>query len=155
MLLCLTIPGSIASVGFVGVQGVLNAKLSAGDAAKAWQEVWVLGSTIVPRIVTLPALSFGYLAYDAFTASSMRMGPFRNTAFYLYTFAAIAMPAIAPYTLTVMAPTNDSLHKKAKAGGEGNIDGLLKTWVNLNWFRSLIVASGTLAGAWAAFGGLP
>jgi hypothetical protein len=72
--------------------------------------------------------------------------------FALYTGAALAIPAIIPYTLGIMKPTNDKLLKKVvepNSISDNETKELIHKWRALNYNRALIALAGTLMGAFA------
>jgi hypothetical protein len=74
-------------------------------------------------------------------------------AFTLYSAAAVLVPLIVPYTLTIMKDTNSKLHAKADAGVEAKEDGdlmkLFEKWQLLNAIRSVFPACAAIIGIWA------
>ena len=82
-------------------------------------------------------------------------GRFPNQAFdptsplALYTGAALAIPAIIPYTIEIMKPTNDRLIRNAKEPNsisEGETRRLIRSWRGMNYNRAIIALVGTLMG---------
>lgn len=95
---------------------------------------------------------------NAATAATRLPGRFPTSAldptspFALYTGAALALPSIIPYTLTLMKSTNDRLHKKVvepNSMTESETKDLIRHWRVLNYNRALIALAGTLMGAFA------
>lgn len=73
-----------------------------------------------------------------------------TSPFALYTAAALAIPAIVPYTLTAMVPTNDKLHAKAadsNSMSDAETKRLLWKWQRMNYNRSIFVGTGAVLGA--------
>lgn len=81
-------------------------------------------------------------------------GPFDpTTPFALYTAAAVSIPAIVPWTVTQMVPTNDRLMLKAAqndAFGLEEAQALVAKWVALHMVRVGLVVFGTVCGACGA-----
>lgn len=114
-------------------------------------------------MAALAAASFGYLATNALRApENLRdtLGPRRSCT--LYTIAAMLVPAIVPYTLTLMRNVNGRLHAKADAYRSSTQDSevrthvddrevryLIKKWQWLNAGRAVLAGTGALAGVWA------
>lgn len=75
----------------------------------------------------------------------------------LYSLAAILVPAIIPFTIGIMKPTNDKLHAKADKYRLGasdveedqELEDLLKRWTVLNTVRSLFPLTAAVLGVWA------
>lgn len=96
---------------------------------------------------------------DADTKAPLIDGSY-DAAVYLYAFAAIAVPSIAPFTVFVMKPTNDKLHGianasetavKPRSGGEFST--LVSKWYWLNLTRAVLSGVGALAATWAVVSG--
>ena len=59
---------------------------------------------------------------------------------------------IIPYTLGIMKPTNDKLHKKVQEPNsmtESDTRRVIREWRGLNYNRALIALTGSLMGAFA------
>lgn len=77
--------------------------------------------------------------------------------FYLYSAAAILVPAIVPFTFGIMKPTNDKLHAKAEkyrlgaseAKEDQELEDLLQKWTAMNTARSLFPLVAAVVGLWA------
>jgi anthrone oxygenase-like protein len=109
-------------------------------------------------LTVVPGVLFGFLAYRSYTTSSGSAG--------LYTAAALLTPAIVPYTMLVLQPTNEALKKKLASassaavgeaaaelkGEEDNTHALVDRWASLNLVRGLISLSAALVGTWASLG---
>lgn len=70
----------------------------------------------------------------------------------LYAAAAILVPAIVPYTLAVMVPTNDRLMAKAKGLGNMGLQEtrvLVEKWKGMNYVRAAMAGVATLLAGWA------
>ena len=82
-----------------------------------------------------------------------------STPFRLNALATLLLPSIVPFTLLVIAPTNNALEAKneelasasleSKAEGE-NVHALMDKWATLNLARAGIVAIGALCTVLAA-----
>jgi len=81
-----------------------------------------------------------------------------SSAFTLFSLAATLVPAIVPFTILAMKPTNDALLHKADVLSTGapsadpELDPLIARWSSLNIVRSVLVTAGGFAGAWALLG---
>lgn len=131
---------------------MFNANSPANSTVRNWQEAFEIGKRVQPKIAILPAVCFAYLAYDAKFSNN------NDTAFYLYTFAAVIVPSIAPFTLIAMKENLATLNAKADAAkvkGASSAEEdkdllvLLQKWQGLNWTRAVMVGAGAVAGAWA------
>ena len=112
------------------------------------------GKTQNPPIAIATASALLSLAWSA------HRGGGRNQAI-LYASAAIFTLAVVPFTLLIMAGTNQKLDDQATRGGDGSgavkagsaeegIDFLLARWRNLNAMRSLLPFVGGVLGTVAA-----
>jgi len=151
--------GYIGSFTFISVPAL--AKLSPSTKTQQWATLYRIGASSAPFIAIIPALAFGYLALrvpkvpELFKYTSLD----KTSIFYLYTAAAILTPAIAPWTILVMKPTNNRIFGKAEAYGRSSddvqakddpeLEGLLKRWMLLNAIRSLFPATAAVLGLWA------
>ncbi|KAK4549001.1 hypothetical protein LTR36_008774 [Oleoguttula mirabilis] len=105
---------------------------------RQWKTTFEIGKASAPPFALTCAACFGFLAYSSRTlpgSASLPVSPFA-----LYTAAALAIPAIMPYTLLVMEPAANGklmhMAKKAEAGGKGtdlaasdaDVKELLRKW---------------------------
>lgn len=68
----------------------------------------------------------------------------------LYTGAALAVPAIVPYTLGIMKPTNDRLHRKVRepeSMTESETRRVIGEWKVMNYKRGMFAFTGMIMGA--------
>ena len=78
-----------------------------------------------------------------------------TSPFALYTAAALAIPAIVPYTLGVMAPS--TVNKLVETAGkpeslsEGETKELIQRWSGQNYVRMGFVGFGAVLGAVATY----
>lgn len=120
--------------------------------AKQWRYVYEAGKAQNPPVAASTAAAFLYLAYSA-----RRTAPKSSVALY-YGTAAILTLGIVPFTLAVMAPTNNKLVQYSDKGGKealaqaqnADIDGLISRWTTLNAVRSLLPLVGGLVGLLAS-----
>lgn len=92
------------------------------------------------------------------------VAPKDSAAVGLYTTAAVLVPSIIPYTLTVMSTINNKLHAKASSMANASITdasaeagiaqeetahALLDKWATLNLGRSFLPLIATVCAAWA------
>ncbi|KAI4797120.1 hypothetical protein E4T44_12020, partial [Aureobasidium sp. EXF-8845] len=94
--------GSIGSISWQSVPALMDAP--APLLAKQWKKIFDSGKVVAPPMAAVSSIIFGYLAYRAPTASS---------DFKLYTIAAILVPSIIPYTVSLMSGINSKLQEKA------------------------------------------
>jgi len=141
--------GAIWSFSYVGVPVILQAPPDL--LARSWQTAYDIGAGTMPFFALAISSSFAFLA----SQSTKQPGRFPNQAFdptsplALYTGAALAIPAIIPYTLGIMKPTNDRLLRKAKEPNsisEGETRQLIRNWSGMNYNRAVIALVGTLIG---------
>ena len=93
-----------------------------------------------------------------------QIAPKDSAAVSLYSAAAVLVPAIIPYTLTVMKSTNAKLDGKASSlanasltdaaveegvAKEETVHALFDRWSTLNFGRSLLPLIGSICAAWA------
>ncbi|KAK6386538.1 hypothetical protein LTR65_008876 [Meristemomyces frigidus] len=128
--------GMIASISYVGIPTMALAP--AEILVRQWKTTFEIGKASAPPFALTCAACFGFLAYSSRTlpgSASLPVSPFA-----LYTAAALAIPAIMPYTLLVMEPAANGklmhMAKKAEAGGKGtdlaasdaDVKELLRKW---------------------------
>ncbi|EON67042.1 hypothetical protein W97_06159 [Coniosporium apollinis CBS 100218] len=154
--------GSTATYSFLWVPSIRNAPEHI--IASQWRIGYRIGFYATVPQCALCALLWAYLAFTAPAGSRARM---------LYTTAAIIVPSILPYTLTVQRAVNGALdrraerlagpgtgsiaetysrdEKRSKEFGEGeSTTALVESWGRYNMVRAMIVVLGTACGAWAA-----
>ncbi|KAM4058051.1 hypothetical protein HRG_010994 [Hirsutella rhossiliensis] len=117
------------------------AKAVPQTTAKVWSELYARGSSIMPKVASVVALSYAYAAYDV----SARGGRWAGFA-----AAAAAVLSIVPFTLTCMSNTNAALHKAAADAPDGPaaaaVPDLIDTWSLMNLARGLFPLVGTVLG---------
>jgi len=143
--------GGNLGLSFITIPALMEAP--APLLAKQWQKAYSIGKAVAPPLSVITSVVFGYLAYREKSTSTQ--------AFSLYTAAALLGPGIIPYTLLVMAPTNQKLHDKADSltsstagevgvAKEDTVHALADRWASFNFVRALISATSAALGAWAA-----
>jgi hypothetical protein len=116
--------------------------------AKQWRYVYEAGKTQNPPVAASTAAAFIYLAYSA------RLSAPKSSIALYYGTAAVLTLGIVPFTLALMAPTNNKLIRYSdRSGGEtlmqaqnADFDQLLGRWTTLNALRSLLPLAGGLIG---------
>jgi len=127
-------------------------------AAQQWHLLYERGRNSAPAIALTTCSAFSYLAY---LAGDTNRG-------WALAGAGAATIAIAPFTLTVMIRTNNTLHDWAKrvaprgedkdaavvreASWKKEVDDLLEYWQILNLARAVMPGVGALVGFWVVFG---
>jgi len=128
---------------YVSIPVILKTLSSTDIMAKQWLATYHLGKATGPPIAVTCALCFGYLAVQ----SRDRQGLFPSMSFdptspwALYTAAAVAVPSIVPFTLTMMAPTNNKLIEAAAKPSILTVNEtreLLSKWKALNYQRQML-----------------
>ncbi|KAJ6012660.1 hypothetical protein N7522_003015 [Penicillium canescens] len=151
--------GNIAALSTNATPALLDSRLgndiSPGTLAKQWRRMFEAGKTQNPPIAAVTSSAFLYLAWCVRAGSPMVVGAVpRHSA--LYCSAAALTLGIVPYTIIAMGKTNGKLLEKSeldprvteKAGAE--IDELVRSWISLNGFRSLLPLAGGFFGILAA-----
>ncbi|KAJ5413825.1 hypothetical protein N7509_000452 [Penicillium cosmopolitanum] len=121
------------------LQSRLESDISSATLAKQWRK-----------------LAFFYLAWCVRSESSKFIQGIAGRS-ALYCSAAALTLSLVPYTIIVMRKTNATLIEKAKIDPRlaekegGEIDTLVRSWISLNSFRSLLPLAGGVVGIVAAF----
>lgn len=121
---------------------------------RQWQEVYWRGHRWGPASAILSGVAFATASWFSGQKSNQQ---------YLYATAAVAAVSVVPWTLAVMVPVNDELHRRGdaqvggggtEAGKEAKGDGrdvldLVRDWLLYNNVRASIALVGTVAGVMA------
>ncbi|QIW98755.1 hypothetical protein AMS68_004273 [Peltaster fructicola] len=143
--------GMITCMSLVGIPAITMA--SAETASKQWKRVYDIGSTTMPPLVLGVAACFGFLAIQAERLPGlfpdMSLDPTAPRA--LYAMAAISMPAIVPYTIAIMKPTNDILMARANSSAkisakDAELPSLLAKWARMNYVPTGCVSGNLIVG---------
>ncbi|KAK0389306.1 hypothetical protein NLU13_2881 [Sarocladium strictum] len=148
-----TSPASLSSRFFV--PSTDESQVSKAFLNRQWQEMYWRGYSWGPLSGLLSAAAFMTAAYLADPESRQR---------YLYATASAAAVSVIPWTLAVMVPTNNELHRRGDAQrlaadkeqveesvGDGrDIMDLIRTWLVYNNVRASLAVSATLAGVLAS-----
>jgi hypothetical protein len=125
---------------------------------RQWKNLYESGKATMPPMSLLTTAIIGYLAYDA----KGRPGALGDK-WKLYALASALNIAMVPYTLTVMASTNNKLLTKAGEIGELKLDEdmplavgvdgetphqLVDKWATLNVGRALLLGAAAALTAW-------
>lgn len=154
----LTSLGMTACVSYIGIPTIALAPTDL--LVRQWKRTYDVGKATAPPFAVTCAACFGFLAYSSRRLPSS--GSIPISPFALYTAAAVAIPAIVPYTLLVMEPAvNRKLMRMAKtveAGSKGTeldcsgaeVADLLRKWKGMNLVRAAAVATGAVLGVVAS-----
>lgn len=99
----------------------------------------------MPKAAVLIGTVYAYAAYDC-----RRLGGYWAG----FVAAAAATMSIGPFTLFVMKPTNDKLHRAAKKEpgfDQTQVSALMQTWEKLNYMRCSLPLLGSLVGIWTFY----
>ncbi|KAK5119503.1 hypothetical protein LTR85_007603 [Meristemomyces frigidus] len=150
--------GMIASISYIGIPTMALAPTD--TIVRQWKTTFNIGKASAPPFAVTCAACFGFLAYSARALPRSRTLPV--SPFALYTAAALAIPAIVPYTLIVMEPAANRklmhMAKTAEAGPSGtdlgasdaDVQELLRKWKGMNLVRAAFVGTGAVLGAVAS-----
>ncbi|KAB8356649.1 hypothetical protein FH972_024226 [Carpinus fangiana] len=158
--------GSTATYSFLLVPTILSTSSSEATIASQWRTAYRIGFYVTPPQCLIAGASWTYLAL---TVPSEAFG-----LRVLYTTAAILIPSIIPYTITIQRKLNATLSRRAErlcGPGEGTraeklgIDDeqtkqeeesgestrdLVDRWSKHNYGRAAMVGIGALCGVWAS-----
>ncbi|RDA95514.1 hypothetical protein CP533_5474 [Ophiocordyceps camponoti-saundersi (nom. inval.)] len=111
----------------------------AAATAKVWREFYARGANLMPKVVTVVAMSYAYVAYYVRDRGGHWAG---------FVAAACSALSIVPYTLTVMKKTNAALHQAAARTPDDSarVYSLVDTWAGLNFARGIFPLVGTILG---------
>lgn len=126
------------------VPGLLAAQIPARTLAIQWQAIYDRGKVAAPGVAILSLLSYAYLAYSHYHEGREWKG---------FITAALLTIGIAPFTLIVMARTNNTLIGVANGAvvsvGDEAARQLVQKWGGLNLMRSLLPLAGSVVGLWS------
>ncbi|CAG7959587.1 unnamed protein product [Penicillium olsonii] len=132
----------------------LENEISPATLAKQWRNVFEAGKAQNPPIAAITSSAFLYLAWCARAGSPMFSRTVPGHA-ALYCSAAALTIAIVPYTIIAMRKTNNALIEQSNSTSAvteknaGEIEQLVRDWISLNGFRSLLPLAGGLVGIFA------
>jgi hypothetical protein len=126
---------------------VFNQKLTrlffSSVAVQQWNNIFARGKAFNPPVIIALSSVFGYLSYRSYSTDGRVWGQ--------YATAAVLLPAVVPFTLVVLNPTNDQLISAATVElSTETTRALLQKWGVLNALRSVFLFVGAGLGAWAA-----
>jgi len=117
--------------------------LSSSVAVQQWNNIFARGKAFNPPVVIALSSIFGYLSYRSYSNE--------GRVWSQYATAAALLPAVVPFTLLVLNPTNDQLIAAATVEASTETTrALLQKWGVLNACRSVFLFVGASLGAWAA-----
>lgn len=96
----------------------------------------------MPKFAATSALAYLYSAYNTHSLGGNWQG---------FAAAAVVTLSIVPWTIFVMASTNNTLHRVARAEekrSDQEVADLVGRWNVLNSVRSFFPLVGTIIGAW-------
>ncbi|KAF4507542.1 hypothetical protein G6O67_004032 [Ophiocordyceps sinensis] len=132
------VSGALVSFSVVSVPA---AKAVPQTTAQVWSELYARGSNMMPKVASVVALSYAYVAYSV----SARGGSWAGFA-----AASASVLSIIPFTLTCMSSTNAALHKAAASASDAphaaSVPDLIDTWSRMNLARGLLPLVGTILG---------
>ena len=111
---------------------------------KQWRHIYEAGKSQNPPVAASSSAAFLYLAWAVRQRSTNPQLPL-----YYGTAAALTL-AIVPFTLLIMAPTNNKLIQHSTRelddtkSDDVEIDQLMSQWSTMNAFRSLLPLTGGL-----------
>ncbi|KAE9371814.1 hypothetical protein N431DRAFT_426415 [Stipitochalara longipes BDJ] len=150
--------GQVSSFSFSTVPRLLESPTPL--MLRQWVNMFHVGKSVGQPSSIVIALSYFYLAYASHSSSlSHFLG---NTVAVSYTVAGLLSMSIAPYTLTVLMPTNlailareEEVSRAEKEGksvepkkGEESAQVLLKRWAVLNLGRMVLLLGSAVLGTW-------
>ncbi|KAH8178994.1 hypothetical protein LIA77_00513 [Sarocladium implicatum] len=123
---------------------------------RQWQEMYWRGHRWGPASAVLSGIAFLNAAYFSTPESIPR---------YCYAAAAAAAVSVVPWTIAIMVPMNDELHRRGDAQrlaedksetneikGDGrDLMTLIRTWLFYNKIRASLALVGTVAGIAGTF----
>lgn len=159
----LTTASTIAGVSFA-ISALLVPRILESPTPlllQQWKHSFVAGKKSLPPLAGLSSASFFYLAYKAHGTPTMLPRKWQ-----LYLASGLLAVGIVPYTLLIMAPTNNKLLAKAEEtsglgiedkiveiglGGE-TAHKLVDDWATLNVGRAFMLGLAAVIGTWNALG---
>ncbi|KAJ5894974.1 hypothetical protein N7495_006665 [Penicillium taxi] len=146
----LWLSGTIASVSTITMPALLQAQgeqiITVTTLAQQWSCLYATGKARAPPIAVTVAASFLYMAW------SVRAGThfFKNARVSrsaLYSVAACFVVGIVPFTLVMMASTNNALLGLPVAPlADSSVLELMEKWTSLNRARSCLPLIGGVCG---------
>lgn len=130
------------------VEGKNEDQLPPRTIAKQWRRVFEAGKAQNPPVAAVTSTALFYVAWCVRSGTPY----FRKAAYSLpalYCTAGILTLGLVPYTFVAMRTTNNTLVSKSKVELEASeknykeLDGLLHSWISLNWVRSLFPLAGS------------
>lgn len=153
----LYVPGGVFAASYFFAPALQYASDSV--IARQWRTIYSRGIAAAPLISLISSSSFCFLSYKLFMTLN-------HPKSELYAVAALATISVLPYTLVIMAPTNEKLINLAtkaellSAGDEfvassisqpETVRELVARWTKLNYGRGVFPLIGSFVAAWATF----
>ncbi|KAJ5604484.1 hypothetical protein N7510_009638 [Penicillium lagena] len=149
--------GNISTLSMIVMPALLRShrenNVSPSILAKQWRHLYDNGSSQNPQISALIACTLFYCAWSVREGGAL-FRPAQTSLAGLYVAAGLLVLAFTPWTLGVMACTNNELKKMALSKSEASDEetiGLLNTWTMLNGIRGIFPLVGGFVGLTAAF----
>ncbi|EME79058.1 uncharacterized protein MYCFIDRAFT_34418 [Pseudocercospora fijiensis CIRAD86] len=132
--------GAMMSLSAVMIPVVLQTNDQADQLLKQWALLYHYGHIIMPSLAILTTSLYAYIAY-----SKRAVG---HQDWSAYAKAGLTTIAIVPFTLTIMEPTNDTLHELSRSTGNSLdiVQGLIVKWVWMHTVRSVFPMFGSILG---------
>ncbi|KAJ8076302.1 hypothetical protein PM082_000722 [Marasmius tenuissimus] len=145
--------GSIISISTVSAPALIvpGAFYFPNQVAQQWKALYTRGASTMPPLAILSSSAYFYLAYKL---SNWSTGMTRK-----YIVAGLLTIGIVPYTLLVMAKTNEKLSAKAvdvpteksEVADGPEVKDLVESWTTMNFVRGVLPLAGTIFGLHATF----
>ncbi|KXT14289.1 hypothetical protein AC579_8426 [Pseudocercospora musae] len=132
--------GAMTCLSAVMIPVVLQTNTQAGQLLRQWALLYHYGHIIMPSLAILTTSLYAYIAY-----SKRAVG---KQDWSTYATAGLSTIAIVPFTLVVMAPTNDTLFELLETTGNSldAVQGLVVKWVWMHTVRSVFPMVGSILG---------
>ncbi|KAL0935204.1 uncharacterized protein CTRU02_209795 [Colletotrichum truncatum] len=130
------------SLSIFSVSAALGTNAEPIYALKLWQNIFLRGKSLGPKVAVVTFLSFAYSAYGRYC---------HGVAWKPFVAAGALSLAIVPYTGVFMSATNSQLMAGAQGVttlGWSEARELLTKWQTLNFVRNFFSIAGAAIGFW-------
>lgn len=136
----MAIEGAMMSLSAIMIPVVLETNTDSSLLLRQWARLYHYGHIMMPALAVLTTSLYAYIAYGKRASSRLDWTS--------YAAAGVGTIAIVPFTLIVMAPTNDTLFELLETTGVSldTVQGLIVRWVWLHAFRSVFPMVGSILG---------
>ncbi|KAF9875757.1 hypothetical protein CkaCkLH20_06689 [Colletotrichum karsti] len=134
--------GAGQSLSIFSMSAALETSAEPIHALKLWQNIFLRGKSLGPKLAGVAFVSLVYSAYDRYS---------HGLAWKPFVVAGALSIAIVPYTFVFMSTTNEKLMAGAQgvtALGWSETKELLTRWQTLNFVRSFLSIAGAAVGLW-------